>query len=192
MHLSGAEIAAAQGLGFPWDRLADAVGAREDAERAALHALESGGPDAARAAGFELETALLAERRCRGDLADALLLMLQAAIDERFTELWGKVLGFAVRAEWRKEVERFYSTQAGGLTWALNMEQRLEEQQAEIRKLQAETWALANALALAEQRIHDGERATDGSAHDRPSEAAAERGGRGAARGREGDRREAG
>ncbi|HEY1187699.1 MAG TPA: hypothetical protein VGE74_08580 [Gemmata sp.] len=153
MSATLAETAAA--LGFPWDRLADAVQARLDAERAAGHALEGGDPDRAAAAGFELETALLAERRCRGDVADALLLMLQSAIDERFTELWGKVLGFATRAEWRKEVQRFFSTQPGGETWAVQQERRLEEQAEELARAKRDCWDLAVALGRLKVRVEE-------------------------------------
>lgn len=141
----------ARRLGYPWDRLWEAKFAALEAQRAAELALEAGDDRGRAAAAFDLESALLQEKARRGDVADALLLMLSCATEERFTDLWGAVMAFAVRADWRKAAERFFSTQPGGTTWAVELEKRVREQDAAIAKLKAENWELANWIARLER-----------------------------------------
>lgn len=164
----GALADAAGRLGFPWDRLADAVAERQEAEQAAELALEGRNAATCAVAATNLELAVRQEKTRRGDVADALLVLLRCATEERFNDLWGLVMAFAVKAEWRKEVERLFSTQPGGATWAVELEKTVREQAAEIdrltsavARLKGENWELALWVKEIQAQLNT----TGGAAH---------------------------
>lgn len=178
--MTESEARTAQQLGYPWDRFSAALEARQDAEQLARLALEPGSSVDPEAAAMELETALMAERRTRGDAADALLLMLQAAIDERFDDLFGKVMAFAVKVEWREQVRRFFTTQPGGTKWCGELQVRVEELTREVDRLRSENWELACKWAQLKRDVdgnHGQGVAGDGERDTEPAKAAERRAG---------------
>lgn len=73
----------AREMGYPWDRLTDVVADLDSARQAVDLAGVAGNHEAFAVATFEAEGAIRRQQHVRGELADVLLLMLQAALDER-------------------------------------------------------------------------------------------------------------
>lgn len=132
---------AVKGMGWPWDALAEAVYARQDAAQFAELVLgdkSASVTDRGKAA-LELEAALSRENSTRDELAAVFLLMLRAAIDKRPDALRVLVESFAAEVKMRALMNWLVTTKPGGMSHAMQADGRMSQ--------------LESALAQAEQRI---------------------------------------
>lgn len=164
--MDAAEPDTGRSLGWPWDRLAEAVERRQDAERF----VELGTSlDRAKAA-FELEEALRLEQECRDELAGVFLLMLGEAIRQRPEALFGKLMAAADEVLWKDIVTWLVDAKPGGAEQWLAMSRRVAAAEEAAAARKAEAWRLAVAVAQLEERVAEMERTTH-AGHAGPSHA---------------------
>lgn len=139
--MDAAAVGVLKELGWPWDRLAEAVFARVEAGRVAAE--RPGDPDAE----HERDRAVWLESAARGELADVLLLLLRTAVEERPSELYGVVMAAAQDVMWREVVAWLANSKPGGAEQWLATGRRLAALEETVAKLRAENWELACELA---------------------------------------------